>query len=122
MAQTKERLPWHVKAREWEDLKEYFLAKECYEMLPLIEHIEKSGAGDRLFGTTALQHNNTLIMGVYDPINTKKEALHIHLDLTQKQWVFRYFHEQTPEPNFERTYAVEKGIEKFDQVLRMVRW
>ena len=62
-----------------------------------------------------------LVVSIYDPIDYRKEALHITLSLWVK-WHFEYIAMPFQKPEFVRTYDEEKGIEKFDNFIKMIKW
>ncbi len=63
-----------------------------------------------------------LVISIYDPIDYRKEALHITFDLLNRKWNFKYFAMPFQEPEFVRTYDEEKGIGKFDNFIKMIKW
>ena len=63
-----------------------------------------------------------LVVGIYDQMDTFKEALHITFDVYNNKWDFKYYAVPFKEPEFVRTYSAEKGIEKFDNFIKMINW
>ncbi|GAB3859191.1 hypothetical protein GCM10028822_35350 [Hymenobacter terrigena] len=94
-------------------------------MLELVQHIISSGAASRLFAYTSL---DTLNVSNYEPLEDS-EILRIHFDRQKQLFCFEYFASATGsklydqvQPEFQRWYSSEIGIEKFDQFLRWIRW
>jgi hypothetical protein len=94
-------------------------------MLELVQHIISSGASSRLFAFTSLDRLN---VSSYEPLE-KSEILHIHFDRQNQLFCFDYFATSNSsklydqeQPEFQRQYPAEAGIEKFNQFLQWIRW
>ena len=94
-------------------------------MLELVQHIISSGASSRLFAYASL---DTLKVSNYEPLEAS-EILHIHFDRQKQLFYFNYFSSNRggklydkEQPEFQRQYPAEVGLEKFDQFLRWIRW
>ena len=94
-------------------------------MLALVQHIISSGASNRLFAYTSL---DVLNVSNYEHLEAS-EILRIQFDRKNQLFCFDYFASGSgsklyaqEQPEFQRQYAAEAGIEKFDQFLRWVRW
>jgi hypothetical protein len=114
--------PWNSKAQSWEYIENRFhedFGGKHLRLIELIKHIRNTKLSDRLFGSTSM---DKLIVSIYDPIDYRKEALHITFDVDNDKWRFNYFALPFQEPEFFRTYSGEKGIEKFDKFIKMINW
>ena len=110
------------KPHKWEDIENFFRTLwggKHSNMLKLVKHIRASGLAGRLYAVTSL---DSLIITIYDAMDRHKEALHIKYDLNSNEWHFKYFAKPFQDPEFVRTYPSDKGIEKFDKFIQMVRW
>jgi hypothetical protein len=110
--------PAHSWDKIEENLKSNFLG-QFIKMLDLVQHIKKTGASTRLYGLTSM---DKLIVSVYDKIDPYKEALHISYNLPTNKWHFEYRAKPFQDPEFERTYEADIGIQKFDDFLKKVNW
>jgi hypothetical protein len=112
-----------AKVRPWPDIEQHYIdsnnRSQLDPLLQLVRHIIATKLSDRLFAFTSMYK---LIVGIYDPMEWNREALHIEFDGQTQKWLFRYY----PTPNrpveFERQYAADKGIEKFDNFIKMMKW
>lgn len=121
MDKVKKYQPRNTKAQSW-DFIEYRFATDFSKykkMHELVKHIRKSDFARRLFGSTSM---DKLVVSIYDPIDYRKEALHINFDIYNDKWHFYYFAMPFQDPEFVRTYPADKGIEKFDNFIKMIRW
>lgn len=88
-------------------------------MVDLIRHITGTKLHERLFAYTSL---DTLAISIYNPIEFGRETLRIKFNGDLQQWHFAYLPKPLESAEFERTYAADKGIEKFDNFIRMMKW
>ena len=88
-------------------------------MAELVQHIRTSALATRLYGYSSM---DKLVVSIYETIDPRKETLHIKYDLNTYQWHFQYFAKPFEEAEFVRTYPGDKGIEKFDNFVEMIRW
>lgn len=114
--------PFLVKPRAWRDIEHHYLT--CFdgqhsELLELVRYIINSEVSQRIFAYTSM---DKLVLSIYDPIDTFVEALHISFDIQNRNWHFAYFAQPFKDPEFERIYSADKGIEKFDNFIRMIKW
>ena len=114
---------WTFIAAQYQDLNNLGWGHE--KMLALVQHIISSGASNRLFAYTSL---DTLKVSNYEPLEAS-EILRIHFDSKKQLFCFDYFSSDSggklydkEQPEFQRQYPAEAGIEKFDQFLRWIRW
>ena len=110
-------------ARPWDEIEEHFTKwfEGVYQnsIVLLVKHIRSSGLSQRLFAYTSM---DKLVVGIYDPIEWNREALHIEFEVHEQKWWFKY-HPKPNEPiEFERQYPANNGIEKFDQFIEMLKW
>ena len=63
-----------------------------------------------------------LIVSIYDQIHTFVETLHITFDIQSDQWNFKYYARPFQNLEFVRKYSADKGIEKFDNFIKMINW
>lgn len=113
---------WNAPAQTWDYIENRYIEdwKGKHERLvELVRHIKNSNLKDRLFGSTSM---DKLVISIYDPIDYRKEAMHITFDLQNRKWNFRYIAMPFQEPEFVRTYDEEMGIEKFDNFIKMIKW
>ena len=114
--------PWNAKAQSWDFIENRYTVDwqgKHTNLLELVRHIQSSDLKDRLFGSTSMDR---LVISTYDPIDYRKEALHITFDLLNREWHFEYIAMPFQEPEFVRTYGEEKGIEKFESFIKMIKW
>jgi len=110
------------KSRPWEEIEHFFRTffdGPRYKMLELVQHIRSSGLDKRLFAGTSLDR---LIISTEDDIVRHKDALHIKYDLAANLWRFEYFAKPFDDAEFVRTYQGDKGIEKFDNFIKLIGW
>jgi len=110
--------------RTWDDIETHYLhlteiGWKHDRFIELIKHIKRSGLTKRLFATTSL---DKLVISIYKEIDFHREALHISFDRDKLLWHFDYYAVPNKPPEFTRTYTAEKGIEKLDNFIKMVRW
>ncbi len=63
-----------------------------------------------------------LIVGNIEPLEPLRETLHIDFIKQEQKWQFKYYTQPLRSVEFERYYAAEKGIEKFDNFIKMINW
>ncbi len=85
----------------------------------LVRHIRRLGLDQRLFGYSSM---GKLVVSIYEPIEWNREALHITFNFATQKWYFAYYALPFREPEFERGYPAEQGIEKFDSFIEMIKW
>ena len=114
---------WAYIAAKYQDLNKHGWGHE--KMLALIQHIISSGASNRLFAHTSL---DTLKVSNYESLE-ESELLRIHFDRQKQLFCFDYSASGSgsklyaqEQPEFQRQYLAEVGIDKFDQFLRWIRW
>lgn len=116
--------PQTVHARQWSEIELHYIDLNHHglpfdPLLQLVRHIINTKLCDRLFAFTSM---HKLVIGIYDPIEWNREALHIEFDAEAQKWFFKY-HPKPNEPvEFERHYSSKKGIEKFDNLIGMLKW
>jgi hypothetical protein len=113
---------WDTKARSWEYLENRFITGwggDRSPMLQLVKHIKDTGLSNRIFGSTSMAK---LIISNCDPIDFRKEALHITFDLEKKLWHFEYHEQPHQIPVFIRNYPEDTGLKKFDDFIKMICW
>jgi len=121
----REYKPWLAKAESWDVLEDKYiqhLSDSRLKMLELIRHIKNSDLSHRLFGATSIMGEGKLMVSIYNPIDIRKETLHIRFNQTEMKWYFEYYAMPFEEPEFVRIYAEDKGIEKFDAFIKRVKW
>ena len=114
--------PWDAKAQSWDFIENRYITDwngEHLQLLELVRHIKNSGLSNRLFGSTSM---DKLVISIYDPLDYRKEALHIKFNLHTKKWHFEYIALPFQDPEFVRDYNEEDGIAKFDKFIRMISW
>lgn len=88
-------------------------------MVDLIRHITGTKLHERLFAYTSL---DMLVISIYNPIEFGRETLRIKFNPDLQQWHFSYSPKPFEPAEFERHYHPDKGIEKFDNFIRMMKW
>ena len=121
---TTKHKPSTAKARPWDDIEEHYadLNKKEWNhdrLLELVRHIKSTGLQERLFAYTSL---DKLVISIYDPIESDREALHIDFDRDNQRWSFKYISRPNEKPEFERQYEAALGLEKFDKFISMIKW
>lgn len=115
--------PKICKVRSWDDIEitfnTWFGEQHKDNIANLVRHIKTSGLANKLFGLTSM---NKLVIGIYDPIEWDRETLHITFDTDKDEWHFVYYAVPFQSPEFIRTYPANKGIEKFDNFIKMINW
>lgn len=110
-----------AKVQPWPDIEQHYIdlnnhGWQLSPLLHLVRHIIATKLSDRLFAFTSM---DKLMVGIYDPMEWNREALHIEFDGQTEKWLFKY-HPKPNEPvEFERQYSAHKGIEKFDNFIKM---
>lgn len=59
---------------------------------------------------------------IYEKIDVSKETLAITYKGNKEKWVFVYQSVPFEKKPFYREYTKELGIEKFDQIIKWLRW
>ena len=111
-----------IRTRPWDDIEQHYI--ECLggqhkNLLELVRHIKNTDLSKRLFAYTSM---DKLIVSIYDQIHTFVETLHITFDIQSDQWNFKYYARPFQNPEFVRKYSADKGIEKFDNFIKMINW
>ena len=116
--------PQTVNVRPWSDIEQHYLdlnnlGWQLEPLLHLVRHIIATKLSERLFAFTSM---DKLVVGIYDPMEWNREAIHIAFDGQSQKWFFKY-HPKPNEPlEFERQYPADKGIEKFDNLIKILKW
>jgi hypothetical protein len=107
----------------WDEIEEHFTKwfQGQYQdnIAILVKHIKMSGLSQRLFGYTSM---DKLVVGIYNPMEWNREALHIEFDVEGQKWWFKYYPKPNEPVEFERQCSADKGIEKFDNFIKMINW
>lgn len=116
--------PNYVNKNDWADLKGEFedLVKHGWNQQPmfdLLEYISNESIGQRIYGTASI---NNLKLTIYDTGGYAKETLSIVFDGQHEKWKFTYYSVPFEKRPFYREYPKELGIEKFDQIIKWLRW
>jgi len=122
MKTTRKYQPWNSKAQSWDYIENRYLEDwkvRHSRLLELVRHIKNTDLKNRLFGSTSM---DKLVVGIYDPLDYRKESLHITFDLSAKRWNFEYIAMPFDGPEFVRNYDEELGVEKFDSFINMIKW
>jgi len=116
--------PQTSKVKPWAAIEDFYvdlIANYGWEqyLLDLVRHIRSTRLSDRLYACTSLDR---LIVSIYDPIEFNKEVLIIAYNRSKQKWHFTYRAQPFAPIEFEREYEPSKGIEKFDNFIKMIRW
>ena len=114
--------PFLAKTRPWSEIEQHYI--DCFggqhkNLLELVRHIKNTDLSKRLFAYTSM---DKLVVSIYDRIDTFVEALHITFDIQSDSWHFEYYAHPFQDPEFVRKYSADKGIEKFDNFIKMINW
>ena len=88
-------------------------------MVDLVRHIRSCEYSERLFAFTSMHE---LIIGPYPELERRVETLHVLYDGKKKGYQVRYFATPTREPEVERFYRREIGLNKFDDFVGYLKW
>ncbi len=88
-------------------------------MLLLVNHIIETNLDERLFAFVSLDR---LFIGIHNPLDRDSEVLHISFNREEQIWLFEYRPKPFVPAEFVRQYSVEKGIEKFDNLVKLLKW
>lgn len=110
--------------REWSDIEAHYTSLmhsnwQVAPMLELVRYVISTHLSERLYAFTSL---DKLVVGIYNPMEWDLEALHIQFDSVRQKLVFMYFPKPFEPVEFEREYDPEKGIEEFQNYIRMLKW
>ncbi|MFL5789448.1 MAG: hypothetical protein ACJ748_15415 [Flavisolibacter sp.] len=109
-----------MNAQNWDYIENDFTKPEYYSnILRLIKFIKSSGLSNRVYGVKSL---DKLILSKYNPIDVHKEALHINFDPITNKWHFQHYSAPLNDPDFDHKYELHKGIEKFQEFVKMIKW
>jgi hypothetical protein len=116
--------PETAKVQPWSDIEQHYVDLNNHDwqldpLLQLVRHIIATKLSDRLFAFTSM---DKLVVGIYDPMEWNREALHIEFDGQTQKWFFKYYPKPKEAVEFERQYSADKGIEKFDNFIKMLKW
>ena len=114
--------PWIAKHQSWDYIENRYITDFGYchlRLIELVRHIKSNSLSNRIFGSTSM---DKLVISIYEDIDYRRESLHITFNLDKKEWQFEYFALPYQEPEFQRIYPAEKGIEKFDNFIKMINW
>lgn len=112
--------PRIIKTKDWNSIEEYYASFQNYApFTELIKHIRTSGLSNRLFAFTSVQ---TLIIGIYDPLEWDRETLHIELDPYNRFWKFKYYSQPFSKAEYVQKYPLKQGIEKLNTFIKIIKW
>jgi hypothetical protein len=110
-------MSWIALSKGWDTIEQESFGEP--EMLNLVQYIKSSGISERLYGTRSVDR---LILNLYDRIEFDREALHIRFNKQTAKWEFTYYSVPFKGPEFKREYNSDKGIEKFENFIRLINW
>jgi hypothetical protein len=116
--------PQLINPHSWPDIQQHYinLNNHGWQLDPLLElvrHIIASKLAARLFAYTSLDN---LVIGIFNPMEPHRETLHLKFDSQLQQWFYKYYPKPGEPVEWERQYPADKGIEKFESFIRMIRW
>lgn len=116
--------PQTTKAQLWNDIEAHYINLNehgwGHDKLPaLVKHIISTDLSNRLFAYTSL---DKLVISIYEGIHWNREVLYVEFDRTTQKWGFKYFSKPFQDAEFIRQYDADKGIEKFDSFVNMIKW
>ena len=116
--------PKYGRTKTWNQIEDFYLELidsdfQIHPMLDLVRHIKNIKLSERLFAFTSL---HKLVIGIYDPVEVNREALHIEYNMNSEEWSFEYKSFPYKPSTFNRTYPKSSGIDKFDQFIKAIKW
>ncbi|QKG53627.1 hypothetical protein [Hymenobacter sp. BRD67] len=113
-----------VSSRSWDSIESHFVDLNSQgwhqeELLALVQHIKGTSLAQRVFAVTSLDE---LVISKYTPFAIHHEVVRVRYDRSQQAFLFNYLLEQLPEPEVQRKYPAELGIEKFNLFMRWLNW
>lgn len=88
-------------------------------MLELVQYIIDSGLSQRLFAFTSL---DKLIIGINNPLERDREVIHIAFNSEEQRWNFEYHSIPFATAEFIRNYRADQGVEKFVNLIKLLKW
>lgn len=115
--------PQTTKPHSWKEIEEHFTkwfgGVYADNIAKLVKHIISSKLSERLFAFTSM---DKLVVANYEPIEMNKDTLHITFHSDEQKWTFEYFASPLKKAEFVRIYPTDKGIEKFENFIKMIGW
>jgi hypothetical protein len=116
--------PQLIKPHSWPDIEQHYIDLNNHgwqldPLLQLVRHIMTSGLDGRLYAFTS---HEILVIGIYNPMERDRETLHLKFDGQSQQWFFTYYPKPGEPVEWEKIYPADKGTEKFDSFISMIRW
>ncbi len=124
MKKTGKYKPQYAQFRQWAEIEEWYseLIDDGLDYVPilnLVKYIRSTELKDRLYAFTSM---HKLVVGIYEKVEWNSEAVHIEFDISARKWFFKY-HSKPFEPiEFERKYSEDKGLEKFQNLIKYLDW
>jgi hypothetical protein len=117
--------PSETKSRSWEEIELFYndlisRGWPLQDMILLVQYIRNDcNLNQKLFACTSL---DKLVIGIYNPVELDREALHIHYEKEKKLWNFKYYPYPYHDIEHERNYPGELLVEKFQSYTDMLKW
>ena len=110
--------------KPWADIEAFYIslteeAVDQYPLVDLIRHIRSAYAEGRFHAFTSM---HTLVVSVNNPIELNRENLRVDYRSDDREWEFNYFSKPFKPAEFIRRYPAPLGIEKFDNLVKMIGW
>jgi hypothetical protein len=116
--------PWTAKIVPWEEIGKFYVdlvlkGLKLQSMVNLIKHIQNSDLKNRLHAYTSV---HKLVVTIYDPAETNREALHIELNPKTMRWHFEYFPKPYEPSEMIRYCDEDELINRFDKYVEWLKW
>lgn len=116
--------PWYAESKSWEEIENFYVqlinaGLEFGPMVDLIQHIRSTGISTRIFAFTSM---HKLILGIYDKIDWRSEALHVEFNTNNQEFHFAYHPKPYVSTEFNQICAEDVGIRKFMKFLDLMKW
>ena len=116
--------PVLITPRPWSEIEAFYVdlilgGWGLNDLLSLVKYVRQNDLDKKLFAYTSL---DKLIITIYNPAEFNRESLHIQYDATKKLYVFKYYPLPYEPIEFERIYSGEVLLEKFQNLLGLLKW
>lgn len=116
--------PWYAESKSWEEIENFYIqlinaGLKFGPMVNLIQHIRSTGISARIFAFTSM---HKLVIGIYDKIDRRSEALNVEFDTDTREFLFVYHPKPYVPTEFNQTCDEEAGIQKFMKFIDLMKW
>ena len=112
-----------MKTRSWDDLVKFYrgLVEDGWQLNPIVEliqHIKTQNYSNHIFGATSVHY---LIISIYEEIELNREMIKIGVE-SNSQYRIQYFSKPFMEATIVMEVQQSELKEKFDNIIRNLRW